>query len=286
MNKKAISISLIAISFFMAGCSSNKTTNPTSTKTSTQAKKADNSEVASSQKKADSNENKDTAQSSNQSVVAYGLTENVYKNKNITVNYPQITNLGNNNKQSAINNLIKNDVVTYVNKNIAGDSSLKLNYSVKLQTPELLSIEYFGVASAPNTAHPNNIFYTTNMDVRNVRKLRLPDIARVDENLVNAFKKGQYVSLEPKNSDLQSGVTEYVSDISTSDLIKYFNQADNFDINQNPSSVFSYLTKDSIVISINVSHALGDHAEFSINYKNIQSNINVKDSVLKKLINN
>lgn len=286
MNKKAISISLIAISFFMARCSSNKTTNPTSTKTSTQAKKADNSEIASSQKKVDSNENKDTAQSSNQSVVAYGLTENVYKNKNITVSYPQITNLGNNNKQSAINNLIKNDVVTYVNKNIAGDSSLKLNYSVKLQTPELLSIEYFGVASAPNTAHPNNIFYTTNIDVRNVRKLRLPDIARVDENLVNAFKKGQYVSLEPKNSDLQSGVTEYVNDISTSDLIKYFNQADNFDINQNPSSVFSYLTKDSIVISINVSHALGDHAEFSINYKNIQSNINVKDSVLKKLINN
>lgn len=273
MNKKAISISLIAISFFMAGCSSNKTTNPTSTKTSTQTKKADNSDATSSQKKADSNENKDTAQSSNQSVVTYGLTENVYKNKNITVGYSQITNLGNNNKQSVINNLIKSDVVAYINNNVVEDSNLELKCSIKLKTSDLISIQYSGVGSRPSSAHPSNIFYTTNIDIRNVRKLRLPDIVKVDENLVNAFKKGKYVSLEPQNSSLQSGVTEYVNDISTSDLIKYFNEADNFNINQNPSSVFSYLTKDSIVISINVPHALGDHAEFSIPLSNVQKKL-------------
>lgn len=39
------------------------------------------------------------------------------------------------------------------------------------------------------------------------------------------------------------------------------------------SDVFSYLTADSLGISIGVSHALGDHAEFEIRYEEIKDNI-------------
>lgn len=274
MNKKFKIALLIAASLFTAACTNTNTNiekdKTASTKVNTQSSKvgqeqksnADNTTTSSNKE----NENKSTAQTSNEVAGNYNITQNVYKNKDITVNYPQITNLGTANKQSTINQLIKNDVVSYVNKNITADSSLELKYSVKLQTPDLLSIQYLGVGSAPNTAHPNNIFYTTNISIKDAKKLRLSDIVNVDANLVNAFKKGQYVDSEGMSNEAQAQIAKYVNDnISTNDLIKYFNGADSLDIeNVNQFSTFSYLTKDTIVISINVPHALGDHAEFSI----------------------
>lgn len=280
MNKKIKMAVLIVASLFTVACT-NANSNiqkdkAASTKTNTQSSKVqqeqksntDNATTASKE-----NENKADVQNLNEASGNYNINSNVYKNKNITVNYPQITNLGSASKQSAINQLIKNDVLSYVNKNIAADSSLELKYSVKLKTPDLLSIQYSGTASAPNTAHPNNIFYTTNVSIKDSKKLRLSDIVNIDANLANALKKGQYVDSEGRyTKEQQAQITSYVRDnISTSDLVKYFNGADSFDIeNVNQFSTFSYLTNDAVVISINVPHALGDHAEFSIPLTDIQ----------------
>lgn len=294
MNKKLKIALLIAASIFTVACTNNQMTKTTSTKDNMQSsrveqnKKPGTASVDENTTSSKENENKSAAQSSNGSTRIYSITQNVYKNKNITVNYPEITNLGDANKQSTINQLIKNDVLAYINRNIAEDSNLELKFNVKLQTPDLLSIQYLGVASAPNAAHPSNIFYTTNISIRDAKKLRLSDLVNVDVNLANAFKKGQYVdSGSNYTKEEQAQIIKYVNDnISTNDLIKYFNGADSPDVeNINPSSTFSYLTKDSIVISTNVPHALGDHAEFSIPYKNIQSNINEKNSAIKGLMN-
>lgn len=272
MNKKFKIVLLIAASLFTVACTKNTSANTqkdeaASTKANAQDSKVEQEQKSNTTTSSEENKNKSTTQSSNEAAKNYNVIQNVYKNKNITVNYPQITNLGVANKQSTINELIKNDVVSYVNKNITADSTLELKYSVKLQTPDLLSIQYLGAANAPNTAHPSNIFYTTNISIKDAKKLRLPDIVNVNANLVNAFKKGQYVDSEGRNiKEAQAQITGYINDnITANELIKYFNEADSFDIeNANPSNTFSYLTKDAVVISINVPHVLGDHAEFSI----------------------
>lgn len=270
MNKKFIAISLLSLSFFMAGCTSNKDVKPTSTNVSIQGNKIPQE------------------QKSNKPVAIYALVPNVYKKQNIIINYPQIINLGDNNRQSTVNQLIKNDVLSYVNNNIAQDAALELKYSVKLQTSDLLSIKYSGVAMGKGAAHPNNIFYTTNINIKNGTKIRLSDVVKIDQNLVSALKKGQYIDLEAKYTKAEEAeIIKYVNNISNNDLIKYFSGADSADIeNINQWSTFSYLTKDSIVISIIVPHALGDHAEFGIEYKNIKGNINAKDSTLKTLTGN
>lgn len=295
MNKKLKIALLIASSLFTVACTNTQKVKTTSTKGNMQSSKVEQKQKPSTASvtqnatsSKENNENKSAAQGSSEAAGIYSITQNVYKNKNITINYPQITNLGDANKQSSINQLIKDDVLAYVNSNIAGDSNLELKYNVKLQTPNLLSIQYLGVASAPNAAHPSNIFYTTNVSVRDAKKLRLSDLVNVDTNLVNAFKKGQYLdSGSNYTKEEQAQIIKYVNDnISTNDLIKYFNGADSADIEKvNQFSTFSYLTKDAIVISVNVPHALGDHAEFSIPYKNIQSNINDKNSAIKGLMN-
>ena len=45
--------------------------------------------------------------------------------------------------------------------------------------------------------------------------------------------------------------------------------------------IFSYLTKDSLGISISVGHATGDHAEFEIKYQDIANNLKVENEVWK-----
>lgn len=272
MNKNFKIALLATISLFTVACTNTQKAKTTSTKGNIQSSKVEQKQkpstasVTQNTTSSKGNENKSTVQGSNEAVGNYNITQNVYKNKNITVNYPQITNLGAANKQSTINQLIKNDVLAYVNDNIAEDSNLELKYSVKLQTPDLISIKYSGVGSRPSSAHPDDTFYTTNISIKDSKKLRLSDIVNVDINLANAFKKGQYVDSRGMSKDAQEQITGYVKDnISTNDLVKYFNEADSFDIkNVNQSITFSYLTKDAIVISVSVPHALGDHAEFSI----------------------
>lgn len=286
MNKKIIAISLLSLSFFMAGCTSNKDVKTTSTNVSIQGNKTSqaqqsdannttrnvNTNTTSDKAKATNNKNGGVTQNSNKPMAIYSLVQNVYKKQNIIINYPQIINLGDNNRQSTINQLIKNDVLSYVNNNIAQDAALELKYSVKLQTSDLLSIKYSGVAMGKGAAHPNNIFYTTNINIKNGTKIRLSDVVKIDQNLVSALKKGQYIDLEAKYTKAEEAeIIKYVNNISNNDLIKYFSGADSADIeNINQWSTFSYLTKDSIVISIIVPHALGDHAEFGIEYKNIR----------------
>ena len=61
--------------------------------------------------------------------------------------------------------------------------------------------------------------------------------------------------------------------ISNEDLIKYFNQAYIRKVEENPSNTYSYLTKDSIVISINVPHAIGEHIEYKIAIRKCLSSV-------------
>lgn len=287
MNKKLVLATLIFLNVLSAGCGQNGSQN-----TVTQGSKEtqiQQSNCKAVDKAENSTVNKDNATNNNgikkPNQAMYELTKKIYKSKNITINYPQIINLGDDTKQTKINNLIKNEALSYVANNIDNNSSLEVSYNVTLKNSDLLSIEYSGVASLSTSMHPSNIFYTTNIDIKDRAKLRLKDFVKIDGALIEAFKKGKYVDWQSKgdskiSKELQDAAYNYVSNIDTNELIKDFNEADSADINKNPSSTFSYLSKDSIFISINVPHAIGDHAEYEINLKNIQSNI--KYGALKK----
>ena len=50
------------------------------------------------------------------------------------------------------------------------------------------------------------------------------------------------------------------------------------------SDVFSYFTSDSLGISVSVSHAIGDHAEFEIKYQDLKGNIKTENEIWKDLL--
>jgi|GEM_PF-616186 len=215
------------------------------------------------------------SKNSTQTTIDYKLTKNVYKAKNVTVNYPQITNLGDDNKQKLLNEIIKNDALEGFSKGADDNLTLEINYNIPLEASNFLSIQYYGLSTIKGAAYPTNQFYTTNIDIKNGKKLKLADIIKIDDNFVKSFRNGSYVALEPGNSELKAAVNQYINNISNQDLIKYFKQADSRKIEENPSTTYSYLTNDSIVISINVPHAIGDHVEYKIKSTDIQNNIKI-----------
>jgi len=282
MNKKLLLISIICISILAAGCASQKTKDvkvqavktPVVSKTQTQTK-TDNTVKPTTKvttasttgtkplnPKSSSNTINNTKSNNSQSPTSrtYQLVKNVYTNKKVIVNYPQITNFSDKNKQKAINSILKNEALKVLNyyKDSTGEVTLNIIYSIKYKGNDQLSVQYSGTGYVKGAAHPNNLFYTTNISLTKAVRLRLSDLVKIDENFVNKFKSSVDKSSQPDKSSVQQ--------YTTADLIKMFKNADSLDnigtVNQ--SDTFSYFTKDTLGISVAVSHAAGDHAEFEM----------------------
>ncbi|MHC1681592.1 MAG: DUF4163 domain-containing protein [Clostridiaceae bacterium] len=204
---------------------------------------------------------------------SYELISSLYSIDDIHIKYPQLINLGDKNKQSIINDLIKTDALKVLNyyKNSTHDLTLEIDYTIKRQDLNILSLQYSGIGYIKGAAHPNNLLYTTNININTGKKLRLKDIVNIDKNLISKFINGDLKPLNPY-------VDYTLSNFSTEELLKTFENADSLSNtgSENYSDVFSYLTKDSLGISMNVSHAVGDHTEFEIKLKDIKNNIKEK----------
>ena len=195
----------------------------------------------------------------------YGILKDTYKKSHITINFPQIVDLHDANKEKSINTMMKNEALKVLNyySQEEKDLTLEINYVIKWKSTNLLSIQYSGLGNVKGTAHPNHHFYTTNIRIDKGTRLRLKDLVKINEGFVEKVKK-ESIALNAEHN----GVLERFTNL---DLIHLFNNADSLDTigTENQSDTFSYLTKDSLGISLGVSHAEGDHAEFEVKYQDI-----------------
>ncbi|BCN29186.1 polysaccharide deacetylase family protein [Anaeromicropila herbilytica] len=214
---------------------------------------------------------------------AYKISNVVYKNNNIRINYPKITGLKNSKNQSAINNIIKKYALSY-HTNKDSKMSLEVKYKITLSTKSLLSIQYSGEENYPGAAYPTNVFYTTNIDMKNAKAIKLSDMVLINKNFVKALKKGIYVTYSTSDKKLQTQMAEYLNNLDDKELIDSIKQSDNMDKNKNTYQTYCYLTKDAIVISLYVPHVMGDHAEYKVMYKSLSSNVKTDGSFWKDIL--
>ncbi|WP_372999651.1 DUF4163 domain-containing protein [Lutispora sp.] len=197
------------------------------------------------------------------------------------IKYPQISGLSDNEKQKKINRTLKNEAIKVINyyENPYGSVELSIDYKVTLKNPNILSVQYSGVGSVSNAAHPNNLFFTTNINIMTGERLRLKDIVEIDKNFAQKFLNEEFKSMWPE----QSEALEY---FTSEEVQEYFKEADSLDNigTEKQSDVFSYLTTNSLGISISVGHAIGDHAEFEIKYQNIRENIKTENEIWQGLL--
>jgi len=205
---------------------------------------------------------------------SYKIVSETYdNNKGTKINYPQITDLSDAEKQKGLNEIIKNEALKGNNyyKDVDGDVTIDINYKIVCQEPELISIIYSGVGNVSGAAHPSNLFYTTNLDITNIKNLRLNDIVNINDDFVNMLINGSFKAINSKYE------AEYKSEINMLTLEDWKKRLLAADPSDKMGSEFSYMTKDSLGISIGVMHALGDHTEFEIKYKDIWKYIKLKD---------
>lgn len=199
-----------------------------------------------------------------QAEMTYTITDSNYSYQGTTMTYPQIDTTDA--KKSRINQLIRSEALKGLAYYSGSESDLTLDikYEIKHKGSRFLSIQYTGVGYVQGAAYPNNRFYTTTINLETVEKVRLQDLVKIDQKFLETFQKAQWKPVRPELEELGLLQT-YTAD----DLKKMLAEADTF----GTSDVYSYLTKDALGISISVPHAVGDHAEFEINYKDLGTNL-------------
>lgn len=212
----------------------------------------------------------------------YEITKVSYIEKDVLINYPQITISNDNDKQKKINQIIEDEALKVINEYNVEDNefSLEIFYEVKWKSENLLSIQYSGYGSVKGGPYPNNIFYTTNIDIDKGIKLKIKDLLNIDESFIEKFKAEKYYKPYDSELNVESEAEYELSKYTIIEWIEYFKKADDIG-GENQANIFSYLTKDSLGISIGVAHAIGGHIEFEIKYEQITNNFKIENKIQK-----
>ena len=222
-----------------------------------------------------SDSNEDTARSEDSSVadvspaMTYELTSAQYAENNITIAYPQLMDASDSAKQDTINQLIEDDAIALLGEYgpDVQNLSVEIYYEVKLQTPGVLSIVYWGSPYVEGGSYPSNVYYASNIDIANVSNISLQDLVTVDAGLADKYRSSEY---QPWNSEVNladSGVLADILDGFTDEVL----------IEQFTSEVglpSFYLTDSGLGFSIEIAHAAGDHLEMIIPYASLSENMN------------
>lgn len=194
--------------------------------------------------------------------LSYTLTEEVYTENGVTISYPQLTNASDAAKQDEVNDLLFNEAYKVLNFYEGTEGlDLEVDYAVSYESPSFLSVQYAGSGYVEGAAHPNNLFYTTNIDLEHMERIRLKDVINADESFIELFKSDAFKPVNPDHKEFEKELKENVSvtDLQNADSL------DGIGTDQH-SETFTYFTEDGIGINFGTSHAVGGHAAFEISY--------------------
>lgn len=263
----------LASTNILFGC--NSTIKTPSTQNSSQESKASVENTISdfnteNETSSDSNDNTNTNSDNANTYDNYTLETKTYTSNNITITYPQISNLSDTKKADSINKLLEDVALSSLNTYTQDDMNtltIEVNYKVTLQNERYLSIVYFGSSFLEGAAYPNSLFYTENIDLANGSIISLSDFSDIN-NIATKLKDISSVKALADETELSDAHKTFLMNIDDSELLNLLKDSDFKVVNnslQAPSNgTYSYMTDEGIVISLQVIHALGDHAEFLI----------------------
>ncbi|WP_323873230.1 DUF4163 domain-containing protein [Paenibacillus polymyxa] len=211
-----------------------------------------------------------TALNTHSELQSYELIQEEYSKNGIVIKYPQITKLKNIAKQKSLNKILKADALEGLHDYADSNAGVhvEIDYEIKGQSERFLSVQYTGIHYVKDAAYPTHMFYTTNLDMKQVSRIRLRDLIKVEKPFIELIKSGKITAVQPEQQGL-------ISDFTKDDLIQLLANADVTKGSPAEAEMesFSYLTSDSLGISIPVAHAVGDHAEYEIRLAQIPDNI-------------
>lgn len=188
-----------------------------------------------------------------------------YEDGKITIKYPEFTNITDNGVQKKVNELISSRALKVL-KDLEGQAvEYELDYAVTFLNPDVISVAFHGYMNYEQAAHPSNVFYTINIDVKNQSTISLSQLVYVNDRFVELFKKGELSSmLFDMDPEIEASLNEY---LFQSDMLDWPAELSNAD--SEGGYTFSYLTEEALGISVSVPHVYGDHVEISLTYEQL-----------------
>nr|WP_285693483.1 DUF4163 domain-containing protein [Paenibacillus polymyxa] len=211
---------------------------------------------------------------------SYELTREKYSKNGIVIKYPQITKLKDIAKQKSLNQILKTDALEGL-QNYADSNSgvhVEIDYEIKRQSERFLSVQYTGIRYVKDAAYPTHMFYTTNLDMKQASRIRLRDLIKVEKPFIELIKSGKITAVQPEQQGL-------IGDFTKDDLMQLLANADVIkgSLAEVEMESFSYLTNDSLGMSVPMAHVVGDHAEYEIHFAQIPENIRQNEELWSEL---
>ncbi|MEC4565838.1 DUF4163 domain-containing protein [Paenibacillus sp. CMAA1739] len=211
---------------------------------------------------------------------SYELIQKEYSKNGIVIKYPQITKLKNIAKQKSLNQILKADALEGLQKYADSNAGVhvEIDYEIKRQSERFLSVQYTGIHYMKDVAYPTHMFYTTNLDMKQVSRIRLRDLIKVEKPFIELIKSGKITAVQPEQQGL-------IGDFTKDDLIQLLTNADvtKGSLAEVEMESFSYFTNDSLGMSVPMAHVVGDHAEYEIPLAQIPENIRQNEELWSEL---
>lgn len=298
MKKLQIVMLVLIISFIFISCKkkSDQETGPVSTPVPTTAAAMTPTTVPSSDGKDNQTQDDSTGDNTADNTTdnyassdfSYDISEASYFSGDIIkIYYPQLVHMSYKTSQDSvmvqtkehqdkINELIRQAAMKFAIDfdTTQADNILENDYIIQWKGSRLLSIQFIGYQNVTTSAYPKSFSYTLNIDLNTGEPVKLSDLVRTDGNLLNLIKEkgsGSYLyfdknrklteDLDFAQSDNLSTVKDYVFGADYPSALK--------DADLGNTSIYSYFTEDSLGISYDTVHALGDHIQFEVKYSDI-----------------
>lgn len=199
----------------------------------------------------------------------YSIKENIYvdedetKNKHIEIKYPAISGLDIEVTQQKVNEHLKSAALEVLTDfSSLENMDIRTSYSIGLSNARILSIIYIASSFHSVQAYPLVRTHMVNIDLRTGDIVNFGEILNINENFIMTFKKKFTNISEYNSSEDKERVNEYVFDMISYDMFISGSEG-------SYPEVSSYLTEDSLVISIAVPYSLGSYVLYSANYSDI-----------------
>lgn len=238
------------------------------------AKEEMNSEEDSSGKDAEASEDIATD-------ITYDISEISYFSDDIVrIYYPQLVHMENKLTQDKINTLISQAAMKYIEDfdTANPENTLTNDYIISWKGGRLLSIRFLGYKNDTGAAYPSSFSYSVNINLNTGDIVRLEDLFLTDDSLWKLFREkgiSKYLYFDESrvlNEDPTFNQPDILSTIKDlifrTDNISALSAADTEN-----AGIHAYYTEDTLGLSFDTVHAVGDYIQLEISYRDLKNYI-------------
>lgn len=190
--------------------------------------------------------------------VVYRIETSVYEEGAVSVEYPQLADMVDEEVQKQINEKIKRAVTgSIATENL---SSYEMRYETASKGSGMVSFVFRGMEYYENSAHPNNIVKTLNIELRTGKSIRLKDYSDI-AGVVSCLELADGYSVKNDGVDM----ADFSAFLNNGSVTDYAMTLLDFDIDfENLDLIpagYSAVRDNHLVLFIEAEHAMGDYVE-------------------------